>query len=807
MSGSRETRYSCCNRNRPGASWASIPTVRHMLRVMTCLPVLVLVTLPLGTANAQQGIGEYNPADYVVGARFVERAPVLNGRLDESVWLQARPATGFTQREPSEGAPATERTEVRILYTRQTLYIGARMFDSEPERLVVTQLRRDGRLHQDDHFAFVLDTFLDRRNAFIFNVNPAGARSDGFITDEGRNVNTDFNVVWEVATSVDDEGWTAEIAIPLSQLRFVSADGEQVWGINFRRTIRKNNEEVYWVPTPRNLGWFGLQRLSNAGTLEGLSGLDQGTNLQVKPYVLGGAARDRDLSPDPGEPAITTNSVTDTGLDIKYVPSPNLTLDLTVNTDFAQVEADQERVNLSRFSLFFPEKRDFFLEGAGIFGNGGRGRGMFGGMGGGGGGFGGGPDLQLFYSRRIGLSSTGEEVPIVGGGKLTGRMGPWTVGALNVFTSKKTLSDSTFESTTAWSVVTLRRNVFERSSVGMLVMNKDPRSGDYNRSLRFDANLALNEVTKITGEIARIFDPRITGDALAYSGRFDYDTDLYDFNISHRKVGDDFLANEMGYVRRIGVKETSGELEWSPRPEVFGIRQIGLTAEGSYLTDMGNRLLTREISFRTRFSMENTSNINITLSREWDLLDYDFSIYRDPDSDDVVVIPAGPYEWTGVNFHGSTDGRKPLRFRGGGSAGTYYNGHRVSGNINVTFQPDPHMGVDIGLNRNRLWNIGTTDPAEVDDLKSGSVLVRSFTTSTVSFRGQYAFTPNLFVKGYIQYNDSRNAIVSNYLLHWIIRDGTEIYLVYNENYETGLKFDPIATDRTLMLKATYLLLW
>lgn len=781
--------------------------MRHTLRVAACLTVLVLTALPLRAARAQQGISEYDPADYTISARFVERAPALDGRLDEPVWLQAQPATGFTQREPVEGAPATERTEVRILYTRQTLYVGARMFDSQPEKLVVTQLRRDGRLHDDDHFAFVLDTFLDRRNAFIFNINPAGARFDAFITDEGRSVNSDFNVVWDAATSVDEEGWTAEIAIPLSQLRFVSTGGEQRWGINFRRTIMKNNEEVYWVPTSRDLGWFGLHRLSNAGTLEGLSGLDQGTNLQVKPYVMGGAARARDLEPDPGEPAITTDSVIDGGLDIKYVPSPNLTVDLTLNTDFAQVEADQERINLTRFSLFFPEKRDFFLEGAGIFGGGGGGRG-FGGMGGGGGGggFGGGPDLQLFYSRRIGLSA-GEEVPILGGGKLTGRMGPWTLGALNVVTDKKMLADDDSVSTTSWSVLTLRRNVFERSSVGMLAMSKDPRSGAYNRSLRFDANLALNEVTKITGEMARIFDPAITGDALAYSGRFDYDTDLYDFNISHRKVGDDFLANEMGFVRRIGIRETSGELEWSPRPEALGIRQVSLTAEGSYLTDLENRLLTRELSLRTWFSMENTAMYNITLSRQWDLLEDDFSIHEDPDSDDVVVIPAGPYEWTGVNLHGSTDGRKPLRFRGGGSAGTYYNGHRISGNINVTWQPDPHLSLNIGLNRNRLWKIGTSDTTQVDDLSSGSVLVRSFTTSTVSFRGQYAFTPNLFVKGYVQYNDSRNAIISNYLLHWIIRDGTEIYLVYNESYNTRIGFDPVYTNRTFMLKATYLLFW
>ncbi len=680
------------------------------------------------------------------------------------------------------------------------------MYHADTGSLVITQLRRDGRLHADDHLAIIIDTFLDHRNGFIFNVNPAGARYDGYITDEGRSVNSDFNIVWEAATDINGEGWTAEMAIPLNQLRFASTDGEQAWGINFRRTIRKNNEEVYWVPTPRHLGYFGLHRLSNAGTLTGLSGLGQGTNLQVKPYAIGGLEMNRDLAPDPGDPSRTTGSVADGGLDIKFAPSANLTLDLTLNTDFAQVEADQERVNLTRFSLFFPEKRDFFLEGAAIFGaGGGRGFGM--GGGGGGGGYGGGPDLQLFYSRRIGLASDGSEVPIIGGGKITGRTGPWTIGALNVVTTEKTDSDGDVIPLTNWSVVSLRRNIFERSSIGIMALSKDPRAGEYNRSLRLDTNLALTEVMKITMEVAQVFDPGITGDAVAYSGRFDYDSDLYDFNISHRRVGDDFQANEMGYIRRTDVRETSGKLEWAPRPGVLGIRQVALTVEGSYLTDIANRMLTREMTFRTRLSMENTASFFISVGRELDILDYDFRIFSNPDNNDVVVIPAGIYEWTGIFFHGSTDSRKSLRFRGGGQLGAYYNGQQVSVNLSTTFQPNSHFTMDLSLTRNSLWDIGSTDIQGFATDNPDNILKQRFTTSTLSLRAQYAFTPDLFVKGYLQYNESRNAIVSNYLLHWIIRDGTEIYLVYNENYDTGLTFDPTATNRTLMLKATYLFLF
>jgi len=307
--------------------------------------------------------------------------------------------------------------------------------------------------------------------------------------------------------------------------------------------------------------------------------------------------------------------------------------------------------------------------------------------------------------------------------------------------------------------------------------------------------------------VAQVFDPGITGDAVAWSGRFEYDTDLYDFNITHRRVGDDFLANEMGYVRRTDVKETSGEIEWSPRPGVLGIRQLGLTAEGSYLTDLANNLLTREITARFRFSMENTGHHFISVSRELDILDDDFRVYSNPDNDDVVVIPAGTYEWTGLFFNLSTDSRKALRFRGGGQLGAYYNGQRASANLSTTWQPNSHFTADLSLNRNSLRDIGSTIVPVYQADNPDDVLKQRFTTSTISLRAQYAFTPDLFVKGYLQYNDSRNAIVSNYLLHWIIRDGTEIYLVYNENYDTGLTFDPRATNRTLMLKATYLFIF
>lgn len=751
----------------------------------TAAGIAVLLSLLAGSAAAQsdpqEGLppGSWDPHDYRVRALRVERSPIVDGRLDEPVWQRAEPATGFTQRNPDEGVPATERTEIRILYTRGVLYIGARMYDSRPEELVATAMRRDSRLHDDDFLAIMLDTFHDHRNAFAFHVNPAGARWDAYITDEGRDVNSDFNVVWEAATEVDEQGWVAELAIPLSQLRFSGVAGPQQWGINFQRNIRRKNEEVFWVPVPRDYGMRGFNRMSNAGVLTGLNDLPVGAHIQFKPYALGGGALRRDL--DEAVADWDDSRVTDMGLDMKYGITSNMTLDLTFNTDFAQVEADQERVNLDRFPLFFPEKRDFFLEGAGIFGGSGGMR------------YGGGPDLQLFYSRRIGLATTGEEVPILGGGKLTGRTGPWTVGLLDVFTREKTLSDGTVQEATNWSVLSLRRNVLSRSSVGLLAMSKDPQTGDYNRTVGVDANLQLSDYSSFRTQYARVWDPAIGGDPSAFTSELSYDTDFFDLRAEHRKVGPDFEA-EMGFIRRRGLRETSMEAEVSPRPGFWGIRQTSLALEGSYLTDPSGRLLTRQIGLRNFTFMENTSNFFLTLQRTYDVVEQAFEV-----GGTDVEVAAGAYENNSLNLRGGTDGRRKLGLRGGLNAGGYFDGHRLGGNANLTYQPSANLNASIGLSRNAVWDLGPDDAGHLE-------------TNVWSLRVNYAFSPGLFTKAFIQYNDVRNALISNYLLHWILRDGTELFLVYNEAYDTmpepgGPRFDPSATDRTLLLKFTYLILW
>ncbi|MFC1544311.1 carbohydrate binding family 9 domain-containing protein, partial [Gemmatimonadota bacterium] len=308
---------------------------RPRLQLVLLLMLLAGLIMPIGS-QAQQGILTIDPHDYSVRAVRIPGAVALDGVLDEPAWGRAQPATDFTQRNPDEGAPASERTEIRILFNGSTLFIGARMYDQHPQNLVVSQMRRDSRLMGDDYLDIVIDTFHDHRNAFQFQINPAGARYDAYITDEGRDVNGDFNVVWDAATVVDAEGWTAEIAIPFSQLRFPNRGDEHLWGINFYRNIRHKNEEDYWVPTPRDFGYRAITRMSNAGLLQGLEGIHSGRNIQVKPYGLGGTGLTRVRAPDPGEPARETDSLTDLGVDLKVGVTASMTLDLTFNTDFAQ---------------------------------------------------------------------------------------------------------------------------------------------------------------------------------------------------------------------------------------------------------------------------------------------------------------------------------------------------------------------------------------------------------------------------------------------------------------------------------------
>src|SRR5688572_14752453 len=446
----------------------------------------VVVVLALGVPQAQAQQAERSTIDYAT-ARQARRLQAtraageirLDGVLDEPGWSQAPVARNFVQNDPREGEPATFDTEVRTLYTDEALYFGVFAKDDEPARLIVNDIKKDFNTGTSDGFRIILDTFHDERNGYQFATNPAGAKWDSQMSNEGREDNANWDGIWDVATSVTETGWYAEIRIPFRTLKFNAAD-MQTWGVNFERKVRRLNEDSYWSPLPRI---YELNRVSLAGTVEGLRGLRPGKNLRFKPYAasssntLGGGSTDGDF---------------DAGFDVKYGVTTGLVWDFTVNTDFSQVEADEQQVNLTRFSLFFPEKRDFFLENAGMFDFGSTG-GAFGNNTGAifyGSRLSRVPQMRLFFSRRIGLSEDGQALPIVAGTRLSGRAGAYSVGALNI-----QQGDAAGTADANITAVRLRRDILTNSDVGAVLLNKDEAGAGYNRMAGVGAHFRVGFLT------------------------------------------------------------------------------------------------------------------------------------------------------------------------------------------------------------------------------------------------------------------------------------------------------------------------
>jgi hypothetical protein len=355
---------------------------------------------------------------------LLEEMPRLDGRLEEAVWARAAVARDFVQREPRGGEPALQPTEVRVFYNRQHLLIAARLEDSQSERIVASEYQRDANLEANDTFEVMLDTFRDRRNAFYFATNPVGTQRDALVRDEGEALNWEWDGIWHVSSARDSRGWSTEMAIPFSTLRF-HPENPDGWGVNFGRLVARNREETYWAPIDQEWGFLGKWRVSAYGSLAGIGQVERRGTLVLKPFLLGGADQDfedGEKNPDPNGAA---------GLDAKLAVAATLVADLTLNTDFAQVEADQQQVNLTRFPLFFPEKREFFLENAGLFQIGERIRPFEP------------PGTLLFFTRRIGLTEDGDRVPLAGGARLTGRLGRYEIGLLDILAKKTSIDEDT----------------------------------------------------------------------------------------------------------------------------------------------------------------------------------------------------------------------------------------------------------------------------------------------------------------------------------------------------------------------------
>src|SRR5438874_9879664 len=462
----------------------------------------------------------------------------IDGRLDEAAWMNAPVATDFVQNEPREGESSAEPTEVRVLYDSQNIYFAAYMHDSKAKNIVITDLKKDFLSDGGDSFEIVLDTFHDGRNGYIFTTNAAGAKADSQMIDDGREINTNWDGVWYVKTNIVDDGWIAEIAIPFKTFKFRESEA-QTWGINFHRNLRSGirNEDSFWAPLPRI---YSIQRVSLAGTLEGLEAIKPGFNIRFKPYVSSSYGQNRITGTD--------KKSGDFGFDAKYGVTTGLTLDLTYNTDFSQVEADEQQINLTRFSLFFPEKREFFLENSGIF--------KFGIAGGGGNGnssvngrINQAPTDVFFFSRTIGISSTNDAVPILGGARLTGRAGSFELGALNMQQRQDGNSPAA-----NFTVARIKRNIMSNSDIGVMMMNKEiSDSGSFNRVIGTDANLRFGQYFSVNGYVAKSSSPGIKSDNNEGNLGGNYTDRKWALVGTYTYIEQNFI-NDMGYTPRRGVQ-------------------------------------------------------------------------------------------------------------------------------------------------------------------------------------------------------------------------------------------------------------
>ncbi len=702
-------------------------------------------------------------------AFFTGQAPTLDGDvIDDPAWDDVEAITGFWQTTPREGEPATERTEVRVLYTRNVLYVGVVCFDDDPAGIIVADSRRDSSLEETDSFQLILDTYLDRQNGFVFGTNPAGIEYDGQVTDEGRGsgggigggrqgsgsgggFNLNWDGAWEVRTRTGNFGWSAEFAIPFSTLRF-SNEREQTWGVNFQRNIRRKNETSYWAPLPRQLNLF---RLSLAGTLSGVE-IEGTRNLQVTPYTLGEVRHD--------VAGRRTNYLGDGGVDVKYNFTPSLTLDGTYNTDFAQVEVDEFQVNLNRFNLFFPEKRPFFLENAGIFSVGSPG------------------EVELFFSRRIGIGPEGEVIPIIGGGRLSGKLGDsYNVGVLDM----QTQGVGGVAPSNNFTVLRLNREFRNRSSFGGMFVNRQATGDlagpdDHNRSYAVDGTWGVGEYGEVSGFLAKTSTPGLSENDRAFKIGSRYDSQKWLFEANYTEVGEDFNP-EVGFLeresfrkvdwtilRRIRPADTWGLLELRPHASYQGFWNFeGFQETGRLHVDN---------HFEWRSGAEVHTGINFTKEGVVD----PFEIYPG------VVVPQGTYDHVEAQLVALSNQGAPVSVRFSTHFGGFFGGDRV--------QMEPTLRLRVGERFNTEFSWDRNDI----NLPWGE-----FDVNLARARLSYSFTPRMFVQTLIQYDDRAEIWSANVRFAWLQAANTGLFVVYNDT--RGILDYDFPGQRSLIVKYSLLL--
>ena len=690
-----------------------------------------------------------------VAALRIEEVITIDGRLDEPAWELAEPAADFYQQAPEEGAPTTEPTDVRFLYDDANLYVGGFLYDSEMAKVVIDELKRDFNYRQGEGFCLVLDTFHDKRNTVSFMTNPGGAKRDIQTYDEGRQLNQDWDAVWYLKAGRFEGGWTVEMAIPFKSLRFFGGDGEQEWGLQIMRMIRHKNEITMWSPVPRQFTQF---RNAYHGVLTGIRHADPGRDFWIKPFVIDSVEKGFE---DDGK---GWSNEPDGGLDLKYGLASSLTLDASWRTDFAQVEADAQQINLTRFSLFFPERREFFLENQGSFQVGDLGRGGEGG--------GDDPFLLPFFSRRIGLRE-GQPVPILAGGRVTGKTGRYGVGLLNMQSREHEGIPGANH-----TAVRLTREIMQNSAVGAYYFGRESSDEDgYNRVAGADVRLNFRRTIDVDGYVLHSSSRTEEGDPWAGRGAFRWNADLYTTRFSYTHIGEGY-RNDLGFTPRRDVGITTWEFERNLRPKSAErwVRQFTIGTEGSLYTETDfDRQLSRliRIDFSTEF--QDGGRFGIDYDRIFELLEEPFEIHEN------IAIPVGIYGFNQANISYNSDPSKWLSGRVGYKTGGFWDGDIRGWNGSVRVRTSEHLATEVSYQRNEV------------DLPEGG-----FNTDLAALRVDYSFTTTMFLNAFIQYNSVANGWLSNIRFNFIHRPLSDIFFVYNEIRTTD---EP--TERAFIVKFTY----
>jgi hypothetical protein len=743
---------------------------------MRQLPAAALIVLAAVRCYGQDPVYAKDAAGRVTVRATRVAAPVkVDGRLDEEAYTQVEPLTTFMQAEPRQGAPVSERTEAWVLFDDDNLYLACRCWDEHPERMIANEMRRDSpNLRNNDNFAVALDTFHDRRNGFLFTVTPLGAFFDALTIDE-RTYNADWNTVWQAKAGRFDGGWIAEMAIPFKSLRYPPG-ADQTWGINIRRNIRAKNEWTYIVPMRADWGQGAIFRLSAAATLTGLRVPPAGKNLEIKPYAISRLSTDLVTTP-----RMNNQFERDAGLDVKYGLTKGLTADLTYNTDFAQVEEDEAQVNLTRFNLVFPEKREFFLEGAGTFT------------------FGttpvttggappppganpppiSGDAPAVFYSRRIGLNGA-RAVPIVAGGRLSGKAGAWNIGALNIQSDH----DAAGAVDTNFTVLRIRRDIMRRSTIGGIFTGRSASASRVgsNQAYGLDASFAFSQNVYLSGFVAQTKTTGRSGRDYSYRTLFTYTADKYGLTVDRIEAQPNFNP-EIGFMRRLDFREHIVNGRFSPRPvKSHFVRKYFYEGSFTDVVDTSGAQQSRTTTASYRVELQNSDLLSVTYSKNFEYLPAPFAVATG------VRIPVGGYDFNSVLATYNPGQQHRLSGSGSIEIGTFYNGDKKTAAFRGRASLTTRLAVEPNISLNWI------------DLPQ-----KSFTNTVVGARTLYSMTPRMFVTALLQYASSTLSLSANIRFRWEYMPGSELFVVYTEGRDTSIPGTTALQNRGFVVKINKLL--